>query len=191
VSTKKKFKWRKWNNIIHRDLGYICVGLTVIYAVSGVAVNHVADWNPNYRVQTVETSVPAGLLGDPSSPATIQDILTAIAVNGTPRATFRPDLETLQIFVDDGTTVYVNLETGAVLSEMVRDRRILREANFLHLNHPKKLWTYFADAYAVALALLAVTGVFVLKGKKGITGRGAWLTGAGVVIPVVFLWLYL
>jgi hypothetical protein len=189
--SQKKFKWRKWNNIIHRDLGYICVGLTVIYAVSGVAVNHVADWNPSYRVQTVETSVPAGLLGDPSSPATIQETLTAIGKNGTPRATFRPDLETLQIFVDDGTTVYVNLETGAVLSEMVRDRRILREANFLHLNHPKKLWTYFADAYAVALALLAVTGVFVLKGKKGITGRGAWLTGAGIVIPVVFLWLYL
>jgi len=190
VSTQKKFKWRKWNNIIHRDLGYVCVGLTVIYAVSGVAVNHVADWNPSYRVQTVETSIPAGLLSDPSSPATIQEILTAIGETGTARATFRPDLETLQIFVDNGTTAYVNLETGAVLSETVRDRRILREANFLHLNHPKKLWTYFADAYAVALALLAVTGVFVLKGKKGITGRGAWLTGAGVVIPVVFLWLY-
>ena len=190
MSTQKKFKWRKWNNIIHRDLGYVCVGLTVIYAVSGVAVNHVADWNPSYRVQTVETSIPAGLLSDPSSPATIQEILAAIGETGTARATFRPDLETLQIFVDNGTTAYVNLETGAVLSETVRDRRILREANFLHLNHPKKLWTYFADAYAVALALLAVTGVFVLKGKKGITGRGAWLTGAGVVIPVVFLWLY-
>ena len=190
MSTQKKFKWRKWNNIIHRDLGYVCVGLTVIYAVSGVAVNHVADWNPSYRVQTVETSIPAGLLSDPSSPATIQEILTAIGESGTARATFRPDLETLQIFVDNGTTAYVNMETGAVLSETVRDRRILREANFLHLNHPKKLWTYFADAYAVALALLAVTGVFVLKGKKGITGRGAWLTGAGVVIPVVFLWLY-
>ncbi len=83
------------------------------------------------------------------------------------------------------------VQTGAVLIETVRDRRILREANFLHLNHPKKLWTYFADAYAVALALLAVTGVFVLKGKKGITGRGAWWTGAGVLIPAVFLWLYL
>jgi hypothetical protein len=190
VATTKRFKWRKWNNIIHRDLGYVCVGLTVVYAVSGVAVNHVADWNPNYRVQSVETRVPPELLAEHSSPATIHEILKAIGEDGTPRATFRPDPETLQIFVDDGPTVYVNLETGAVLSETVRDRRVLREANFLHLNHPKKLWTYFADAYAVALALLAVTGVFVLKGKKGITGRGAWLTGAGVVIPVVFLWLY-
>ncbi len=185
----KEFKWRKWNNIIHRDLGYLCVGLTVIYAVSGVAVNHVADWNPSYSIRSVETSIGSDLLNDPSS-LTIENILTAIGEDGSPRATFRPDPDTLQIFVDNGTTVYVNLETGAVLSETVRDRRVLREANFLHLNHPKKLWTYFADVYAVALAALAVTGLFVLKGKKGITGRGAWLTGAGVLIPVVFLWLY-
>ena len=42
-----------------------------------------------------------------------------------------------------------------------------------------------------ALILVAITGLFVLKGKKGITGRGAWLTGAGVLIPLVFLVMYL
>ena len=26
-------KWRKWNIIIHRDLGYLCFGLTLIYGV--------------------------------------------------------------------------------------------------------------------------------------------------------------
>ena len=44
---------------------------------------------------------------------------------------------------------------------------------------------------ALALGVLAVTGLFVLKGKKGITGRGAWLSALGVVVPFVFLWLYL
>ena len=38
-------KWRKWNKIIHRDLGYLCFGLTIIYVISGVAVNHIATWN--------------------------------------------------------------------------------------------------------------------------------------------------
>jgi hypothetical protein len=42
----------------------------------------------------------------------------------------------------------------------------------MHLNHPKKLWTWMADIYAAVLIILAVTGLFVLKGKKGITGRG-------------------
>jgi hypothetical protein len=48
-----------------------------------------------------------------------------------------------------------------------------------------------ADLFAIVLGLLAITGLFVLKGKKGITGRGAWLTIAGIAIPVLFLILYL
>jgi hypothetical protein len=72
----------------------------------------------------------------------------------------------------------------------MRERGGLRHANSLHLNHYRGLWTYRADLYAVALFLLAVTGMFVIKGKKGITGRGAWLTGIGVLIPLVFLWMY-
>jgi len=59
------------------------------------------------------------------------------------------------------------------------------------LNHPKKLWTYFADAYAVALVLLAITGLFMIEGKKGITGRGKWFTALGILLPIIFLIFYL
>ena len=61
--------------------------------------------------------------------------------------------------------------------------------NQLHLNTPKRLWTWVADIYAIGLIVLAVTGMFVLKGRTGITGRGAWLTGAGVLLPVIY-WVY-
>ena len=49
-------KWRKLIIATHRDVGYLLAGMTVIYAISGVAVNHVDDWNPNYvvRTETVE-----------------------------------------------------------------------------------------------------------------------------------------
>jgi hypothetical protein len=58
------------------------------------------------------------------------------------------------------------------------------------LNHAKKVWTYFSDLYAVALLFLAVSGLFVLKGKNGLAGRGKWLTAIGVIIPIVFLLIY-
>lgn len=103
---------------------------------------------------------------------------------------FRPDSSSLEIFTEDGL-ISVELITGDMRLERVKSRTLLRKANFLHLNHAKKLWTYVADLYAIALGLLTMTGLFVLKGKKGITGRGAWLTGMGLLIPVVFLWLYL
>lgn len=182
-------KWRRWNAAIHRDLGYLCVGLTLVYAVSGVAVNHRADWNPNYQVS--ERLVQVGDLDAsvPSSPAYVQAVLGRLGVDEEVRGTFRPDPGSLRIFLD-GTTVDVDLVAGEAVMQEVRDRPGLRQVNFLHLNHPKKLWTYMADVYAVALALLAVTGLFVLRGRNGITGRGAWLTAAGVVIPAAFLLLY-
>ena len=31
------------------DVGYLVVGLTVIYAISGIAINHIDDWNANFK----------------------------------------------------------------------------------------------------------------------------------------------
>jgi len=181
-------KWRRWNNILHRDLGYLCVGLTLVYVVSGVAVNHVGAWNPSYDIERRVATVRA----DPDVPAgdaAVRAILRQLDLAPQYRTTFRPDPESLRIFLEDGT-VDVDVTTGEATVEIVRRRPVLFAVNFLHLNHPKRLWTWMADLYAVALGLLAVTGVFVLKGKKGITGRGAWLTAAGAVVPLLFLWLY-
>lgn len=182
-------KFRKWLRILHRDIGYLATGLTVIYAISGVAVNHVNDWNPNYTIEHIESKidpVPDSLI---ESEATIKQILAHINENGKLKNTFRPDPETLQIFVE-GNTISVNTKTGVVSQEKVKSRSVIRETNFLHLNAPKKAWTYIADVFAVALAFLAISGLFMIKGKKGITGRGVWLTAAGFLIPIIFLIIY-
>ncbi|HIE15490.1 MAG TPA: hypothetical protein EYP69_01050, partial [Bacteroidales bacterium] len=44
-------KWRKLNRILHRDLGYFFTGMILIYAISGLAINHLRDWNPSYHVE--------------------------------------------------------------------------------------------------------------------------------------------
>lgn len=182
-------KWRKWNIIIHRDLGYLCAGLTLVYAVSGLAVNHRHDWNPNYRITTETASLGSVDLSAPASDEFARRVVGELGLEGPIRGTFRPDPESVDIFLDD-VTVSVDLTTRQAVYEEVRTRPLLRAANFLHLNEPRGLWTWMADLYAIALGLLAITGLFVLKGKKGITGRGAWLTGAGVAIPIGFLLIF-
>ena len=42
---------RKWSRILHRDIGFFFIGTTLIYAISGIALNHLSDWNPNYSVE--------------------------------------------------------------------------------------------------------------------------------------------
>jgi len=182
--------WRRINNILHRDLGYLCFGLTIIYAVSGIAVNHIADWNPNYRIERLQTAIDPAPLQNLSGEKLVMTILDQLGESGEIKGSYRADKETLQIFVVNNN-ITANLVTGAVFQEKNRPRKVLFAMNFLHINHAKKLWTWAADLYALALFFVAITGLFVLRGKKGITGRGAWLTGTGIAIPIFFLWLYL
>jgi hypothetical protein len=174
--------------VIHRDVGYVCVGLTLVYAVSGVAVNHVRDWNPNYRITRDTVSVSDVSRESTASPDFAKRIVAGLGLGTEVRGTFRVDSATLDVFLEDAS-VRVDLDQSTATVERVRERRILRAMNVLHLNEPRGLWTLTADLFAVALILLAATGLFMMKGKYGITGRGAWLTGAGIVIPLLFLFL--
>jgi hypothetical protein len=175
--------WRRLNNVLHRDTGYLVVGLTLAYAVSGLAVNHRADWNPNYRIEkTVRQIEP---IAAREREAVTEEALRKLQLDERPRSAFRPDPETLQLFFEKHTYA-IDLPTGAVIVESSRPRPVLYELNQLHLNTPKGAWTLIADAYAVALILLSVTGMFVLKGRVGLGGRGKWLVAAGVLLPVVY-----
>lgn len=179
--------WRRWNYLLHRDIGFLCIGLTLLYAISGVAVNHIQQWNPSYSVERVETNI-GPVVGNPADAATALTILERLSEPGKLESSYRPDRNSLQLFVE-GRSITVDLPSGHVVHDRAIPRPVLREMNFLHLNHPKKAWTWFADLYAVALAFLAISGLFMLRRKT--LRRGLVLTGIGVVIPVFFLILYL
>lgn len=50
---RRPINWFRLTRSLHRDIGYCCIGMTCVFAVSGIAVNHLDDWNANYVV-TVE-----------------------------------------------------------------------------------------------------------------------------------------
>lgn len=179
---------RRLNRVLHRDLGYLCCGLTLIYAISGVAVNHVDRWNPSYRLTRIESNI--GSLSSVPQELLVPEILERVGEARKLKNVFPSAPNELTVFIE-GNTIKVDLLSGETVQDRYVPRSFLYEVNFLHLNHPKKLWTWFADLYAVGLALLAITGLFILRGKQGLKGRGGVLTAAGFVIPIFFLWLYL
>jgi hypothetical protein len=180
-------EWRRWNSLLHRDVGFLCIGLTLLYAISGVAVNHIKEWNPSYSVERIETNI-GPVAGDPADATTVRMILARLDESGKLENSYRPDPESLQLFVE-GRSITVDLSSGHVVHDRAVPRPVLREMNFLHLNHPKKAWTWFADLYAVALTFLAVSGLFMIRRKT--LRRGLVLTGVGITLPVFFLFLYL
>ncbi len=182
-------KWRKLNRILHRDLGFFFFGMTIIYALSGIALNHLDDWNPSYAITSEEIQVD-DVPGKKS--AITREYALQVAERFDDKSNFKnyyfPDDNTIKIFIDDGS-IQFDLNTGNGKIEKSERRLIFYHVNYLHYN-PKKWWTWFSDIYAGGLIVIAVTGLFIIRGKKGITGRGAWLTIAGVLIPVIFLLMY-
>ncbi len=182
------FKWRKWNRIIHRDFGYFFFGMTIIYGVSGIALNHKGDWNPSYRISNYEVNVPDELLGKKVDKQNSIDILEYLQIEDDYKKHYFPDNTTLKIFFNDGSTE-IDMITGEGYVETIKRRPFLYEVNFLHYN-PGVLWKWFSDIYGGALVLIAISGLFILKGRKGIKGRGLWLTMAGVLLPLILFFLY-
>ncbi|KAB2880251.1 hypothetical protein F9K33_06290 [bacterium] len=177
----------KLNRSLHRDIGYLTVGFTLIFAISGIAVNHMQDWNPNYDVSRVEYKIPA--VDVQGQDDMVAHVLKHVSLTVPVKNSFRPNPNELKIFFDGSTLTY-NSQTGVIIEERIQERDLLFDMNYLHLNHAKKMWTWVSDVFALFLIFLSISGLFILKGKQGIKGRGAILTLIGFAIPIAFLLLY-
>lgn len=186
-------RWRALLRGLHRDVGYFAVGLTLVYALSGLAVNHIADWDPNFRQieQTHRLQRPVQLTADAADDVeadrrVARAVLQELGRDEEPQDVYRATDTQLEVVLEH-STLHVEATTGVVHEEGQRPRFLLRIANWLHLNRGKRAWTYVADAYAVFLLFLAGSGLFMLPGRsKGVGRRGLLVTG-GFLVPVVYV----
>jgi hypothetical protein len=73
--------------------------------------------------------------------------------------------------------------------QRISKRPLFYQLNLLHYN-PGRWWKYFSDIFCISLITVTITGLFLVKGKNGITKRGAVLTLAGILLPLLFLFIY-
>jgi uncharacterized protein len=182
-------RWRRWLRAIHRDIGYILTGLTVIYSISGIAVNHASDWNPNYIIEKKTIVLKLNNEDKSTTKSIVSAIMNKVGVDEKLKNSFRPDSNTIKVFTEKHNINY-DLSSEELTTEEIKGRPILKESNYLHLNAPKRIWTYVADTFAFGLIFLAISGLFLIKGKNGMKWRGTWLTLAGILIPIIFLLIY-
>ncbi len=183
---KKAVRLRPWLRAIHRDVGYLGVGLTFVYAVSGIAVNHIGDYtdgDPSFQSFSEIHEVGPVVGSDEDIGRTLA---VRLSIGAAPKEVFRLGPDELDLLFDR-RTLHVNTRTGHIVDEGQRPRFLLKAANWIHLNRGKKAWKYAADAYAVALLFLAFSGLFMIPGKKGLFFRGLIVASIGVAIPIVYV----
>lgn len=182
------FKWRKWNRVIHRDFGYFFVGMILIYALSGIAVNHLDDWNPSYSINTFTAKAESFSSRSEFTEEKAKSVLVQAGVKERYRKHYFPGDNTAKIFFKAGNAV-IDLPTGNVQVETLNRRPLFHAVNWFHYN-PNSAWTWFSDIFAGALIVLAISGLFILKGKNGLVWRGTILVVSGILVPVIYLILF-
>ena len=179
----RRWRWRGWLRAIHRDVGYLAVGFTVIYALSGIAMNHIDDWDPNFHATEVTRAITA--IDDALSDAeAARRIAAAAGMTGKIEDVYRAGDEVRLTFAN-GSKVTAIGDTLTIQHR--RDRLFFRVADWLHATRGKAAWRYIADAYAVLLLYLAISGVFMIKGRLGLRWRGAALITVGLAAPIGYI----
>ena len=186
--SKSLVKACRW---IHRHLSFVFAGIVIIYALSGILMNHRDEINPAYSARRIE--LPSTLAETPRTKgsvttAEIENLLDEIGEKGHYTKHYYPDERTMKVFLKGGSTLEVDLQTGAGVYDRLRKRPILGDFVRLHYN-PGRWWTYFSDLFAIALIVITLSGLFLARGKKGLRGVGGLELVLGILIPLLFLLL--
>lgn len=179
-----KTKIRRLNVATHRDLGYFFSSLIVVYCLSGIALNHVNDWNPDFIIEKKEVRIEGSYLAAALTPAEINNFGKLVGEEKY-KVYDSPTSDQVKIYYDNAS-FHINFTSRTGIYESVKRRPVFYHSNLFHRNSIKG-WKWAADVFAVLLVVISITGLFVLKGKHGIGGRGKWLIAAGIIPPVLAL----
>lgn len=188
MTRKRGTNWFRLNRELHRDIGYFCIGLTLVFAISGIALNHVNDWNPNYIVERVERTID--VKNSHPDEKINQQLLALFSIKEPIKATYWESPKMYKVFFKEGGTLSVNFLKSKAVFEHVRPRVVFKQFNQLHLNEAKQGWIVFSDIYAGLLIFLSVSALFMVKGKYSPWRlRRGWLVILGALIPAVYIFL--
>ena len=175
---------RKLLRVLHRDFGYFIVGMTIVYALSGIYLNHRHDFNPDYKVQITDFKVD---LPDKQefTHNEIKDVLKSVNPDIVLKKHYINNEGDIKIFIENGEAI-IDPNTGEGTMRYLERRNIIFPMNMLHRATLGPIWKWVSDSMAVIMIFVAVSGLFLLKGKRGFGRWGWWLMAAGIVVPLFF-----
>jgi hypothetical protein len=181
-SKNNKKKWRKWSRALHRDIGYFLVGITLVYAISGIILSHARGHNDpafetiDYEFIFEKNLDSAGFVNEWEQKIT--DVKLSKFLIGT---------HSFKVYVPQGLGDYYP-ETGMVSFQTYEKNEFVYFINRLH-NNQAPGWIVVADIYAGLLIFLALSGLIMVAGKNGFKYRGAIFMGLGLIFVFIFYFL--
>ena len=188
---------RQW----HWISSALCLVGMLLFAVTGITLNHAGQIESKPLVETREGQLPERLLNrlqadtpEDGLPAHLQRWLEqTLDVQLAGREAEWSDGELYVALPRPGGDAWLslNLESGELEYEST-DRGWIAYFNDLHKGrHSGEAWSWFIDLFAVACVVFSLTGLLLLQRHAG-NRPGTWpLVGLGLVIPLLLALLFI
>lgn len=174
------------NRNLHRDFAFFYVGLIIAFSFSGIILNHRQDWYPmdyTYESREVEIALPADV--QVITEADIEEFSSQwdVTYDG-----HRLRDNELRVYYKDNVILDVDATNGKGTLEYKRKVPILGHTMFLHKT-TNSFWIWYSDIFGAAMLVIAITGTLIPIGKNGFKNRGWKFALAGIVVPLIFLYV--
>ncbi|GAB4202197.1 MAG: PepSY-associated TM helix domain-containing protein [Bacteroidia bacterium] len=170
----------------HRDIGYFISVLIIIYCISGIALNHIDDFNPDFIISRDTVSIPITFTFEDFNYDKAKELSLYVHQNKI-KVWDKPTHDQLKIYYDNATFhIYIDRRVG-VYEELTK-RPLIYHANLFHRNSIEG-WKWISDIFSTLLIIVTITGMFMLKKKNqhSIFKKGKWYLIAGTILPLIFL----
>lgn len=173
---------------LHRDFAFFYLGLLIAFSLSGIILNHRKDWYPRsytYDQKELSISLP------PDREMITKEFIASFSKAIDPQLEYeghRIRKGTLRVYYRGDVVLDLQLENGAGTLEYKRRVPLLGHTIDLHKS-TSGFWVWYSDIFGASMLLIAITGVLIPVGKYGWKGRGWKLATAGMLFPLIFLFL--
>lgn len=189
---------REW----HWISSAICLIGMLLFAITGITLNHAAQIKAKPEITTLEARVPAQILEQFEIPsdekAPLPDVLTEwlaesqhISVSDQFAEWSESEIYLSLPRPGGDAWLSIDLASGELIYE-VTDRGWISYFNDLHKGrNTGTAWSWFIDAFAVVCIIFCITGLLLLQ--RYASGRPAtWpLVALGLVLPWVLILLFI
>ena len=174
------------NRSLHRDISYFFLGLIIAFSIYGIALNHRENFNP--QEYTVKTE--AFQINVPQDETLITNEFLKNISNQISDEEYRGNRKrgkNIRLYFKDAFAS-LDPKTGKGEIEYVKTIPVLGQMTILHKT-TNVWWIWFSDIFGIAMLTIAITGMFIAKGKNSFSKRGWWLATLGLIFPFIFLFL--
>ncbi|MBC6905498.1 hypothetical protein DWB84_08525 [Saccharophagus sp. K07] len=189
---------RQW----HWISSAICLVGMLLFAITGITLNHAAQISTKPRVESIEKQLPKDLVGNlvvpdaekaplPMPVAQWLEQELDIYVGKRP-AEWSEDEIYLSLPRPGGDAwLTVDLTDGTVFFEKT-DRGWISYFNDLHKGrNTGKVWFWFIDIFSVACVVFCISGLILLYRHAGSRPTTWPLVGLGLVVPIILALLFI